>query len=89
MTFKSSCYHPQLTVYEQPLLTVNCVQDIVYMWATAALGGQGQAVLIKVRGGERAPLLLREMRAETKQRPGRQLLLRAAVQRSIEGDRSC
>lgn len=64
MIFKSSCYHPRLTVYERPLLTetiVNCVQDIVYTWATEALGGQGRAALIKVWGAERASLLLQEM----------------------------
>lgn len=67
---------------------VNCVQDIVYTWATEALGGQGQAALIKVRGAERASLLLQEMRMKTKQRLGRQLLLHAAVLQSTAGDRS-
>lgn len=91
MIFKSSCYHPRLTVYEQPSLTetiVNCVQDIVYTWATEALGGQGQAALSRVRGAERASLLQQEMRVRTRQRRGRQLPLRAAVLQSIAGDRS-
>lgn len=62
---------------------INCAQDIVSMWATKALCGQGQAALIKVRGRLKSPAAPGGDEKESKQKQGRQLLLRTAVHLAV------